>query len=59
MALKQNVGRFVFFPKRDNKIESVVLNRDYVFCRYRCQGFKIISCSLEYVNIGRVTPTPA
>ena len=27
IALKQNVGHFVFFPKRGNKIESVVLNR--------------------------------
>ena len=27
MALKQNVGHFVFFPKRGNKIEGVVLNR--------------------------------
>ena len=40
MALKQNVGDFVFFPKQGNKIESVVLNRVCILRIDWSQGFE-------------------
>ena len=63
MALKQNVGDFVFFPKHGNKIESVVLNRVHTFrtfCTKQGRGFVGVSNPqrLTYTQILVKYPPP-